>query len=161
MLCLRLGTLLRSAAAALVAVTLIPACARPSSTEEFVKLSGRSDDGLYRFELDMSDSLSAYDVSFYSRIDCNSVRLVSFRDFPMVITWISPDGVRKYHEKVYFPIHEETVGSSFYSKQYLIPYRSGLVPVRHGVWHLSVEVEADDHIPGFRGLGVICEKKSL
>lgn len=145
----------------LVAVALMSACEHPSSYEEFVKLRGRDESGLYHFDLDMSDSLSLYDVTFYSMIDCNSVKMTSFRDFPMEITWLSPDGARKYHEKVYFPIHDETEASSFYSKQYVIPYRTGLVPVRFGVWHVSVKVEADDHIPGFRGLGVICEKKSL
>lgn len=148
------------AAAVLSAAALLSACARPSSTEEFIRLSGRDGEGLYHFDIDMSDSLSLYDITFYSRIDCNNVKMRSLRDFPMEITWMSPDSVRRYREKVYFPIHDETPTSSFYSKQYVIPYRTGLDPVSSGVWHIAVRVEADDHIPGFRGLGVICEKKN-
>lgn len=147
---------LKRVAMAVAIAALASACARPTSTEEFVRLSERSEDGLYHFELDMSDSLALYDVIFYSRIDCNNVKLASLRDFPMEITWTAPDSVRRFREKVYFPIHDETAGSGFYSKQYVIPYRTGLSPVKPGVWQMSVKVDADEHIPGFRGLGVVC-----
>lgn len=142
--------------AALVLLVLA-SCARPSSYEDFVRVGSKGEDGLYHFTLDLSDSLARYDLSFYSRIDCGNVKMSTLRDFPMEITWISPEG-QKYKEKVYFPIHQSSEGSDFYSHHYRLPYRTGLAPKVAGEWELTVQIDADDHIPGFRGIGVICER---
>lgn len=156
---LGLRHLFRSLTMAVMAAVALSSCVRPTSTESYIKLHDKSEDGLYHFELDMSDSLATYDVTFYTRIDCNNVKMASLRDFPMEITWVAPDSVRKFREKVYFPIHDETASSGFYSNQYVVPYRTGLDPISHGIWQLTVKIDADEHLPGFRGLGVICEKK--
>lgn len=136
---------------------MLASCAKPRSYEEFIKLNNKSEDGMYHFALDLSDSLCTYNLWFYSRIDCNNVRMAELRDFPMEITWVSPTGL-KYKEKVYFPIHSGMENSDFYTNQYRIPYRMEIDPREHGAWELAVSIDADDHIPGFRGLGIICEK---
>lgn len=141
-------------------VLLASSCDRPMTNESFVKLGARDDAGLYQFELDMTDSLVCYDLWFYSRIDCGKNRMSSLRDFPMEITLVSPDN-QKYRERVYFQIHEVLENSDYYSNQYRQAYRLGLVPVTHGVWNMSVRIDADEHIPGFRGIGLICDKKEL
>lgn len=133
-------------------------CSEPQSYEEFVRTGSKDEDGLYRFTLNMSDSLAVYDLSFYSRIECGNGKLAELRDFPLDITLQSPSG-RKYWEKVYFPVHQSSKGSNFYSHQYILPYRSGIIPDEAGEWELAVRIDADGHIPGFRGLGVILEKK--
>ena len=115
-------------------------------------------DGLYHFPLDLSDSTAVYDVSFFSRIDCTRSRLASIEDFPMTVLWTSPSGV-KYSEKVFFPVSSYAGSSGFYSHQYRIPYRTGIVPERTGVWDMAVRIESDRYIPGFRGLGVVCKKR--
>lgn len=140
-----------------VLAALLTGCARPTSTEQFLKVGAKSPDGLYHFVLDLSDSLSRYDVSFYSRIDCNNIKAASVRNFPMTVTWTSPSG-QKYNETVYFDVSGWTEGSGFYTKQYLIPYRMGITPVEWGEWDLAVRVDADRFVPGFRGVGVVCAK---
>lgn len=132
-------------------------CGRPTSSEQFVKLGAKDADGLYHYKVDLSDSLCTYDVLFYSRIDCNNVKLAGVRDFPMTVTWISPDD-RKYSEKVYFKVRKDSEDEDFYSNQYMIPYRTGLVPVQWGEWKITVRIDSDRYIPGFRGLGLICRK---
>ncbi len=137
--------------------TVFLGCSRPASYEKFVRTGNKGNDGLYHYSLDMSDSLCTYDVYFYSRIDCSSTRLAGVRDFPLNVTWISPDG-QKYVEKVYFKVHGDIEDNDFYSRQYKFLYRSGLVPVRWGEWKLDVRIDSDQFVPGFRGLGVICKK---
>lgn len=138
-------------------VAVLSACSRPTSNEQFVKLDNKGADGLYHFTVDMSDSLHTYDLVFYSRIDCNNIKLSQIRDFPLMVTWISPEG-EKYSEKVYFKVRGNSEDEDFYSNQYRIPYRSEVVPVRWGIWEMTVKIDSDRYIPGFRGLGLICKK---
>ena len=132
-------------------------CARPDSVEQYVGIEQREPNGLYRYSLDLSDTLATYDITFYSRIDAGRQRMASVRDFPLMVTWTSPSGQR-YRETVYFDVRDEARGSSFYTSQYIKPYRTGLVPVEGGVWDMTVHINAGNEIPGFRGLGVICKK---
>ena len=132
-------------------------CSRPVSTESFVGVDQTETDGLYKYSLDLSDSLATYDIVFYSRIDASRQRMAVTRDFPLTVTWTSPSG-RRYRETVYFGIHDESSGSSFYSSQYRKTYRSGLVPVEWGVWSMAVQVNSGREVPGFRGRGVVCKK---
>ena len=135
------------------------ACNPPGGEESFVRTGSKGEDGMYHFSLDLSDSTATYDISFYSRIDCNNLKIASLRDFPMTVFWTSPSG-RRYSEKVYFPIQSYSAGSDFYSHQYVVPYRSGLVPAERGVWDIAVRIDSDSLIPGFRGIGMTSEKKA-
>ena len=137
---------------------VISACSRPVSSEQFVKIGEKGEDGLYHYALDFTDSLCTYDLSFYSRMDCSDAKLSGLRDFPMTVVLTSPEG-RKYSEKVYFRVQKDERDGDFYSNQYRIRYRSGLVPVSWGEWEMSVRIDSDRYLPGFRGLGLICEKK--
>ena len=132
-------------------------CARPDSVEQYVGTEQREPNGLYRYSIDLSDSLATYDIIFYSRIDAGRQRMAEAVDFPLMVTWTSPSGQR-YRETVYFDVRDEAKGSSFYTSQYIKPYRTGLVPVESGVWDMTVHVNAGNEVPGFRGLGVICRK---
>lgn len=132
-------------------------CARPDSVEQYVGIEQREANGIYRYSIDLSDSLATYDITFYSRIDAGRQRMAETGDFPLMVTWISPSGQR-YRETVFFNVRDEARGSSFYTSQYRKPYRTGLVPVENGIWDLTVHVNAGNEVPGFRGLGVICRK---
>ena len=132
-------------------------CVRPDSVEQYVGMEQREPNGLFRYSLDLSDTLATYDIIFYSRIDAGRQRMASARDFPLMVTWTSPSGQR-YRETVYFDVRDEVRGSSFYTSQYMKPYRTGLVPVESGVWDMTVHINAGNEVPGFRGLGVICKK---
>ncbi|MDO5442206.1 MAG: hypothetical protein Q4G10_00895 [Bacteroidia bacterium] len=141
----------------LIQAAVLIGCSRPVSSENFVRIEDKGVDGRYHFAIDMTDSLCTYDVYFYSRIDCGSAKLAQIRDFPMMVTWVSPSG-QKFEERVYFDVHAETDDSGYYSKNFKILYRSGLVPVSPGEWEMQVRIDSDRYVPGFRGLGVICKK---
>lgn len=153
----RFTSVIALALAVLTAVGV--SCSRPESTEQFVSVEDREVNGLYRFDLDLSDSLSTYDVTFYSRIDANKLKLAHARDFSLMVTWIAPSGQR-FRETVYFGVFDESAGSDFFSSQFRKPYRTGLAPVEYGTWELNVLVNSGQDVPGFRGLGVICNKNT-
>ena len=132
-------------------------CSRPVSYEKFVSVEDREANGLYRYTIDLSDSLCSYDVSFYSRIDVNVLKETLPRDFSMMVTWTAPSGQR-FRETVYFGISEGSTGSDSYSRQYVKPYRKSLVPIEFGTWEIEVLVNSGADVPGFRGLGIICKK---
>lgn len=128
-------------------------CSRPSSYEEFVAIEDKQD-GMYAFTADMTDSLSCYDISFYTRID-GKTKPVSF---PLDIRWVSPEG-KEFGERAWICPGAEgvRVSQSFLSRQILAPYRAGTVPETAGVWTLKVATD----VPGMRGLGMILTWKSL
>lgn len=117
-------------------------CREPQSREYFIR-SDRS--GEYNFELSLTDSLSSYDVSFYTAIDKPLFRRDTLVSFPMQVVWRSPSG-RYFSETVYYPVAEMRV-----------LYRSGLVPSEYGTWSISVTLPEEP--PRLRGLGIICGKK--
>lgn len=120
----------------LVALTLsVLSCSAPRSKEVFVK----GDGGPFSFEVDMTGEDCRYDISFYTRLDSKD----KVQGFPIKVKWIDPDGL-VYYEEVYFDC----------SKHLKNQYRTGLVPVKYGVW----TVEASASAPGMQGLGLICEK---
>lgn len=118
---------------------LLSACSRPMSVEQFVKADGS---GVYDFVLDMSDTLHAYDLSFYSRVEGKNAPA----GFPMKIYLTSPSG-QTYVENVYYGCSEHIVA----------PYRTGLVPVEPGEWKMSVSAVAQ----GLCGIGLICAKTEI
>ena len=53
----------------LILLLLLPvSCHRPASTEQFVTID-KSVGGIYGFTLDLSDTLCAYDIWFYNRVE--------------------------------------------------------------------------------------------
>lgn len=128
-------------------------CSSPSSFEDYVKIQDKQG-GMYAFTIDMTDSLSRYDISFYTRLDGNT----KTSTMPLDIRWVSPDG-QEYGERAWFCAGAEGVRvvDTFFSRQMTAPYREGLVPVVPGIWTLKVATDA----PGMRGLGVILKKKPI
>lgn len=118
---------------------LLSACSRPMSVEQYVKADGS---GVYDFVVDMTDSLYAYDLSFYTRIEGRTAPA----GFPMKVYLTSPSG-QTYVENVYFNCSESMVA----------PYRTGLVPVERGEWKMSVSAVAQ----GLCGMGLICAKTDI
>ena len=122
----------------LLLVLALSSCSRPHSREYFIR-SDKS--GEYSFELEMADSLSSYDISFYTVIDRLLLGPDTLRCFPMQIVWRSPSG-RYFSETVYYP-----------ADSLRVRYRSGMVPSEPGIWSLGVTISPEPQ--GLRGLGVI------
>ena len=116
---------------------VVAACQRPLSTETYVFDNGS---GQFDFELDMSDTLCVYDLSFYTRLESRQAP----PGFPIRVYMTSPSGV-VYGESLFYDA----------SAGLVVPYREDLRPVEHGSWLLSVRARAE----GLQGMGLICTKK--
>jgi len=101
----------------------------------------------------MTDTLVRYDISFYTRIDSRRNRLAGIDGVTLDVQWVSPCGER-YGESVRMPI---PLSGHLFSTSAVVPYRTGLLPYEAGEWNLEVRVPS---FPvGFRGLGLIIERK--
>lgn len=133
---MRSGISLRSVCAVAAAVILC-CCSRPDTYESFIR-SGDAADGLYEFRCELDDSLSLYDISFYTATPV-------LRPLGLEVAWKSPSGGVCLSEKVYM--------LSDSGRQL---YRSGVGVDEPGEWCISVK--PDSTALDFRGLGIICKR---
>lgn len=128
----------------------LTACSQPVTIEMYAPIGEN-------LALNMSDSLSHYDISFFTRADFSAFVRRPNRDIPLEVVLTAPSG-RVFSEKVYFPT-SEPIRSTAFSEDYQSLWRSECIPIENGNWSLSVHVldpEWDHHIYGF---GIIVEKK--
>ncbi|MBR4809226.1 MAG: hypothetical protein IK031_02990 [Bacteroidales bacterium] len=135
--------MMRPLPAVILMMLVLASCGQPPSREYFQRSDSSGD---YSFNIDMPDTLSAYDISFYAAIDRPLFQRDTLSCFPLQVVWRSPSG-RFFSETVYYPAG---------SQREL--YRSGVVPSEAGEWNISVTIDPEPE--GLRGLGLICEKKS-
>ena len=118
------------------------------SVERFVE-----GEGPYTFFVEMSDTAASYDFDFYTRVDAPVDSLRKMPALPLTVTWTSPS-FHVFREEVYLPLEGMTTA---FSRQVRVPYRAGVRPVEPGPWSLTVR--AADPPEGFRGLGLVVERK--
>lgn len=127
-------------------VFLAFACRQPASVEQFIAAPGP-----YAFVLDLSDSTAVWDISLFSRVDA----LDAPAELALDITWTAPSEA-VFTETVYLPLQS---GTSFFSHEACVPYRSGVAPSERGVWALTVTaLEPPD---GLRGMGLVVERVNV
>lgn len=125
-------------------VFLAFACRQPASVEQFIAAPGP-----YAFVLDLSDSTAVWDISLFSRVDA----LDAPAELALDVTWTAPSEA-VFTETVYLPLQ---AGTSFFSHEACVPYRSGVAPSERGVWALTVTpVEPPT---GLRGVGVVTKRQ--
>lgn len=139
-----------------VILSVLCSCSCPKTSESFVKASDIDSLGRYVFTLDMEDSLSRYDIHFYTRLDVDDRTFGAMGDIPVRVFLVSPDG-QEYTETVYIS-KRMFVESSFRTRDCDVPYRKDVVPVISGDWKLFLLV-SPDAAPGLRGMGVRMEHK--
>ncbi|MDO4826170.1 MAG: hypothetical protein Q4B16_01250 [Bacteroidia bacterium] len=139
-------------------LTLLQACTRPAVTERFILREDCVQEGIYTFEVDMSDSAACYDISLYTRLDGNHQRPDAPEGVTLRMVWTSPSG-GDYSENVYFSFAESSREDGFFSLQCLLPYRSGLIPVERGLWTLTLG--QTEPVRDLRGWGIICKREEL
>jgi len=129
---------------------LAVSCQEPFSVERFIAAPGP-----YEFQVDMTDTVGAYDLAFYTRLDGTPESLQAAGQLPLRITWTSPsDSV--YQEQVYLPLEGRT---SLFSRQVYQPYRSGVRPFEAGLWTLSVSLPYADGKEMLQGLGLVVTER--
>ena len=119
-------------------------CSRPSSTETFLRGTGP-----YEFALDLIDSTAVWDISLYTRVDAADAP----SEMELCATWTSPSA-ESLTETVYLPL---SAGTSFFSQEACVLYRTAVSPAERGLWTLTFSVpEPPD---GLRGLGLVVARK--
>lgn len=118
----------------IVAVSVL-CCARPASEEYFVKASEVSG-GVYSFSLDLSDSLSVYDIYFFSPSICQGMEVK--------VLWTGPDG----------DFFSETAYMAGSSECEL--YRKDVSMNVPGTWKLDIRLSGEPE--DFRGLGIVSKR---
>ena len=136
----------------ILAVLAAVSCHEPSSRESFVRGKGP-----YVFGVDMSDTMSVYDFSFYTRTDPPSRRNPLPAYIPLDLQWISPSNT-VYGETVFLPLGDSLSRREPYTVKAL--YRSETVPAEPGRWTLVAFVPDSLDIKCLNGLGLITEKKA-
>lgn len=126
-----------------IVALMLASCHVPPSEELFVR-ADQAVDGVYSFPLNMVDGTVTYAVWFYTVMGD-----IDIDNLPLEVRWISPKGY-EYGETVSMP-----VGNPKGDRQL---YRSKLIPKEYGEWTLNVRVLRE--LPGFRGIGVICERQN-
>ena len=131
----------------LVVAFVLAACSQPDTYEQFIRVSD-APEGVYAFELDLSDSTALYDFSFYLRNDKASLwAQAADRAVPLDIVWEAPSG-DSWAERVYLSSGDE--------HGRVVPFRRDCAPAESGVWTLRVTPQDTDK--GWRGLGIICHR---
>lgn len=142
------------AAAVLLVASLSASCSRPDQIETFVRARHRDANGMYTMKVDMSDSLATYDFTLFTRIDCRPKKFLGLEDsFGVGAVWTSPDST-EYREFFYIP-KEKFSDPTAFSKAYKLPYRTGVVPNKPGIWTVSFLV-LSDAAEYMNGMGLIC-----
>lgn len=131
------------------AVAALAACSEPASFEEFVR-ADMAENGVYEFVLDLSDSLSTYDISLFTKVDAPVMgRIRSSSSIGLEVAWKEAGAISPaLSETVYLPYGDKGVSASL--------YRSGVKPSSPGSW--SVLVRPVDPPAGLRGIGIICKR---
>lgn len=148
--------IVRSTLLAMTAVVALVSCSLPYVSNEFQSLSQRDTLGRYTYVLDMSDTLSAFDISIYTRIDCGVLSFDELQDIPLLVTLQSPSG-GSFSEYAYIPrsaFSTERRGSY----DAVVDYRVDCIPIEYGVWQMFL---ATPKVAGHRGVGVILRSKPL
>lgn len=126
-------------AAAFLAV-LAAACVEPASYEQFVR-AGDSASGPYVFELPLTDTLAAYDLSFYTAPPKRNLRLE--------VSWSG------FAETVYYPAGKS---SALYRSE-VRPERTDFPSDGTEPGSFTISVLVPEPPADFRGLGMICSRK--
>lgn len=138
----------------LMFILLAVSCSAPSQMEDFRPVDERDSLGRFVYSIDMSDSLSVYDILFYTRVDCPDKLFAELQNIKVDVGLLSPSGI-SYEETVYIPITSFTSDrKGTYDCQ--VEYRKGLVPVEWGTWRMYIVLP---ELKGMHGMGVINRKR--
>ncbi len=148
--------------ALLVASALLPltfSCSEPVSINQFVKTGDRDGYGRYVFDVDMRDSLSAYNVDVVASFSCVNREFASFKSLPLTLLWESPAG--QTYEGTMDLTRIAMKDSSYYEKSFEEIVGERLVPAEYGSWKLYVKAPEDSLKKyGLTGLGLVVSKEN-
>lgn len=123
--------------AGLAAVFMVSSCAEPLIESGYVRSGDAPAPGRYVFELDLTDSLSTYTLSFYSVADREDSSCLA-PDISLEISLLSPSG-RKFGETVALPSDRWRTEGNMQAVLREV-YRDGFVPSEYGVWTMELNV---------------------
>lgn len=140
-------------------LTLLFACTEPASSSQFVKTVARDAYGRYVFGIDMSDSLSVYNLDMVASFSCVDRTFSAFKSLPLTLLWESPAG--QTYEGNMSLTRASMCDSSYYEKSFEAPVGERLVPSQYGEWKLYVKTPEDSlKRYGLTGIGLIVRKEN-
>lgn len=129
-------------------------CERPDSQERFIKTSDMTEDSLFVYTLDMSDSLYTYSISLFTKIDSEEEAL---GDIEIDAIFKSPSE-RLYQDRIILP-SAKFYKSAYFSQELMEEYRTGIAPVEYGKWYMVLKlVNMPD---GLLGMGVKLQRDKV
>lgn len=138
---------------------LLFSCTEPASSGQFVKTVARDAYGRYVFDIDMSDSLSVYNLDMVASFSCVDRAFSSFKSLPLTLLWESPAG--QTYEGNMSLTRALMCDSSYYEKSFEAPVGERLVPSQYGEWKLYVKTPEDSlKRYGLTGIGLIVRKEN-
>ena len=111
-------------------------CGRPASEEFFVRTSDRDETGRYCFRMDFADSTALFDLDLLICMASDNTQFAGFRPLPIRVRWTAPSG-QPYEDLVWID-RQHLADSTFYRKNFWIPYRRDMRPVETGEWSLAL-----------------------
>lgn len=118
------------------ALLLAVACGRPASEEFFVRTSDRDEAGRYCFRMDFADSTAVFDMDLLVCLRSDDMRFARFRQMPLQVRWTAPSG-QLYGDSLWVN-RKNLSDSTYYDKNFWIPYRRSMRPVEAGEWSLAL-----------------------
>ena len=123
----------------IILAVLLAASSCGSEVESSFVRSADAPRGIYSLSVDLSDSLSSYDLSLYTRIE---------EPVTLEVSWVSPS--------LEVPLTDTVVVCPDRRKGVEVLYRSGVCPSEKGVWTLRIRPLPEPE--GFSGVGVVTRK---
>jgi len=122
----------------LAVAALLQSCGEYPGDSVFIKACD-APEGVYRFTVDLSDSLAAYDISFFTHIS---------EPLMLDVNWLSPASVPSLRDSVWMEPKDRKADFAL--------YRSGVCPAEKGAW--IIEVRPSSVPKNFIGMGIVCKK---
>lgn len=134
----------------IIGLVLLMSCSQPAALEKFISSDARTEEGAYRYELDLSDTASLYSIAFYTLLDEHLAD-----ELAMEVSLYSPSG-KAYKEKVVIPTEHFKV-KGYFAQECFVDYRTEFQPVEYGHWWL--ELNLMNHPEKLRGMGLRLSKQ--
>ena len=142
----------------LVAPIILLSCMNHSFDFDSFVLRKDVVEGIYSFDLDMSDTLGVYDIMLFGSLDWTDKEVDKKNEIKLNISLISPTE-KAYNESVYLP-KNKLQRDNFFSKSIYVSYRKDIKPPELGRWKLTIRIENKEDFKDIRGLGCHLLKKS-
>lgn len=146
---------MKKALTAVILAASLWGCSRPVSIAPYISREKSEYGDTYSFNLDLSDTLTTYSISFYTRVERRPFKPYAADSLDLGVRWIAPSD-SSFLDNLVLNL-DEPIASAYSSKDYRFAYKDAFVPSELGEWRLRVQVRSNPEC--LSGLGIIIERK--